>query len=94
MAPGGKREGAGRPKGVPNKATAEIKELAQKYGPAALKTLSDIAQDDQAPHAARVSASNALLDRGYGRPAQSVEHTGKDGGAINANITVKFVSSY
>jgi hypothetical protein len=27
----------------------------------------------RAPHAARVSAANSLLDRGYGRPAQSVD---------------------
>ena len=30
---GGRRPGSGRKKGTPNKATAEIKELAQQYGP-------------------------------------------------------------
>src|SRR5262245_36104847 len=32
---GGRRPGSGRKKGTPNKVTAEIKELAQKYGPEA-----------------------------------------------------------
>ena len=31
--------------------------------------LVQIAKDEKAPHAARVSASQAILDRGYGRPA-------------------------
>jgi hypothetical protein len=34
------------------------------------------------PPMAQLAAANALLDRGYGRPHQSVEMTGKDGGAI------------
>jgi hypothetical protein len=32
--------------------------------------------DAEAPPAARVSAANALLDRGFGRPSQSVEVVG------------------
>ena len=32
--------------------------------------------------AARVSAANASLDRGYGKPKQGMEHTGKDGAPI------------
>jgi|GEM_PF-6805856 len=35
--------------------------------------------DRKAPHSARVAACCAILDRGYGRPAQQLEHTGKDG---------------
>jgi len=30
----------------------------------------------------QLAAANALLDRGYGRPQQSVEMTGKDGDPI------------
>jgi hypothetical protein len=30
---------------------------------------------DEAPHAARVSAAIALLDRGWGKPAQTVDMT-------------------
>ena len=35
--------------------------------------------------AARVSAAVAILDRGYGRPPQSVEATSKDGGPIQTS---------
>jgi hypothetical protein len=35
-----------------------------------------------APAAARVSAANALLDRGHGKPRQALEHGGTDGGPI------------
>jgi hypothetical protein len=33
-----------------------------------------------------VSAATALLDRGYGKPRQSLEHTGKDGGPVELQI--------
>ena len=35
--------------------------------PHALKTLVTISKDERAPHAARVSASQAILDRAYGK---------------------------
>lgn len=68
----------GRVKGVPNKATAEIKELAREYGPAAITMLAEKAglvkgkkpaDTDQA----QVAAARELLDRGYGKPTQGVE---------------------
>lgn len=65
--------GKGRPKGALNKATAEIKALAQEYGPDALKTLVSIMKAAKQPPAARVAAAKELLDRGYGKPAQPVE---------------------
>jgi hypothetical protein len=34
------------------------------------------------PPMTQLAAANALLDRGYGRPAQAVEMSGKDGGPI------------
>jgi hypothetical protein len=34
------------------------------------------------PPMTQLAAANALLDRGYGRPQQSVEMTGKDGDPI------------
>lgn len=83
MASGGARPGAGRKKGVRNKVTADVKAIAQQYGQEAITALVEIAISSDAPAAARVSAANALLDRGYGKPAQSVELTGKDGGPIS-----------
>ncbi|MCL2657753.1 MAG: hypothetical protein FWD62_10115 [Betaproteobacteria bacterium] len=41
--------------------------------------------DENAPQAARISAANALLDRGYGKPQQAVELTGENSGPIATN---------
>lgn len=60
----------GRIKGTPNKSTAEIKSLAQDYGEKAIRTLVKL-MDRKDPDIA-LRASKELLDRGYGRPAQSV----------------------
>jgi hypothetical protein len=76
---GGKRPGSGRKKATPNKVTFDLRKAAQEYTTTALQTLADIANDDKAPPAARVSASNALLDRGHGKPVQAIEGTGEDG---------------
>ena len=59
---------SGRPKVV-----GELKELASVHTPQAIETLANIMTDKEAPHAARVAASTALLDRVYGRPSQNVE---------------------
>src|SRR5262245_7890914 len=69
---GGRRPGSGRKKGTPNKVTAEIKELAQKYGPEAIAELARLATKAES-EAARVAAIRELLDRGYGRAVQPIE---------------------
>ena len=56
---------AGRPKGVYN-----LTELAREHGPAALTDLMAIARNTENPAAARVSAWNSVLDRGYGKAPQ------------------------
>ncbi len=61
----------GRQKGTPNKATAEVRALAQEYGPDALKELKRLFKEAQS-EAARVSACNAILERAYGRSPASV----------------------
>ena|SRR5271157_6310667 len=61
---------------------SDIRELARQHTSAALATLVRIAKDVKSPPAAQVAASNSLLDRGYGKPPQGLEHTGKDGGPI------------
>lgn len=78
---GGARPGAGRKPGVPNKATAEIREAAQQYTTQALETLAQVMQTGES-ETARVSAANSILDRAYGRPAQAVQLGGHDGGPI------------
>jgi hypothetical protein len=67
------KRGRGRPPGSPNKATAAVKEAAQSFTTDALETLASIMRDPEHPAAARVSAANALLDRGHGKPAQAIE---------------------
>ncbi|MGE0109152.1 MAG: hypothetical protein AB7S81_05225 [Bdellovibrionales bacterium] len=59
----------GRQAGTPNKATAELKEMAQPYAPEALETLRRIMQDSESD-AARVSAAKEILDRSYGKACQ------------------------
>lgn len=82
MARGGKRTGAGRRAGTPNKITQakaegiDVKALAGQYTEAALAELARLATNAQS-EAARVSACNSLLDRGHGKAAQAIEHTGK-----------------
>lgn len=72
MARGGKREGAGRPKGSMNKATADVKAAAQEYTQDALEVLAQIMKAGES-ETARVAAANSLLDRGHGKPKQSME---------------------
>lgn len=74
----GKKTG-GRVKGTPNKATADIKAAAALHGPAMIEVLAKIATNPRKPDNVRVSAAVALLDRGYGRPAQELQHTGGGG---------------
>ena len=45
---------------------------SRKYAGLALRTLAEIARNGRSD-TARISASTALLDRGFGRPAQSVD---------------------
>ena len=69
---GGRREGAGRPLGSPNRLTRPLKELASQYGPDALKTLVEIMTGGENEQA-RIAAAKELLDRGFGRPRPEVD---------------------
>lgn len=74
--------GLGRPKGALNKATAEVKDLAQAFGPIAIHRLAALAGlvpgPDGAPKGmaqserAQVAALIHLLDRAYGKPTQTI----------------------
>lgn len=76
---GGKRPGAGRKPGQVSKAKIDIAERAKTHGDAALRTLAEIMVSKDEPASARVAAANALLDRGYGKPAQALDHSSSDG---------------
>ena len=71
-----KKGQSGNPGGRP-KVIAEVKELARAHTGEAIDTLVSIMANAKAAPAARVSAANALLDRGYGKPPQHI--TGEGG---------------
>lgn len=57
----------GRPSGL-----GEIREIARKHTDEAIQVLVNVMSDANAAPAARVGAATALLDRGWGRPAQTI----------------------
>ena len=59
----------GNPGGRP-RIMAAVRDIARKSTTLAIETLRTLAADQDAPHAARVSAATALLDRGWGKPMQ------------------------
>lgn len=54
------------------KTPTDIRSLARAHTESALKTLAGIMNQDEAPAAARVSAAQALLDRGWGKAPQTI----------------------
>ena len=62
---------SGNPGGRP-KLKVDMRERVRVHAGAAIDTLLAVMSDSKAPPAARVSAAIAILDRGYGRPAQAV----------------------
>lgn len=69
---GGKRVGAGRPKGQPNKATADLKAFAQQHSKEAIEAIVKLMKSEDTPPQTKLAAASALLDRAHGRPAQAV----------------------
>lgn len=61
---------SGNPGGRP-KLEGEIRELAQKHGPAALERLVTLMKSDNGRVA--VMAAQAVLDRAYGKPPQGID---------------------
>ena len=70
-----KKGESGNPGGRP-KVIAEVKELARAHTGEAIETLVSIMTNPKSAPAARVSAANALLDRGYGKPPQHISGEG------------------
>ena len=61
LLPGSVLERAGRPEGP------TITTLARQHTPNAIRVLAEIMDDAKAPPAARATAAQALLDRGWGK---------------------------
>ena len=62
------------------KTVTEIRSLARSHTRTALNVLVGVMRSKDATAAARVSAANAILDRGWGKAAQAIENG--DGGAL------------
>jgi hypothetical protein len=60
------------------KALTEIRSLARSHTRTALNALVGVMRSKDATAAARVSAANAILDRGWGKATQAIEN-GEDG---------------
>lgn len=75
MARGGKRPGAGRPKGAANKRTREVADKAAQDGITPLEYMLDVMRDVSADRSERMDAAKAAAP--YIHPRLStVEHTG------------------
>ena len=75
--PGTSGNPGGRPKGL-----SEVIALAREHTELAITTLVDIAKQTKAAPAARVAAASALLDRGWGKPAQAIQATTTNASAV------------
>jgi hypothetical protein len=64
---------SGNPTGRP-KVDQEVRELAREHGPAAITKLVELMEGEDKRLA--LSAAQALLDRGFGKPMQPLEHSG------------------
>jgi hypothetical protein len=69
---GGRRPGAGRPLGSPNRLTQPLKQLAAMHSADCIAVLVEL-RDHAEAEQVRLQAANALLDRGHGRPRQEID---------------------
>jgi hypothetical protein len=75
--PGQSGNPSGRPKRpatiAARKIFADVADAARELTVDPINTLADIMKNPNAPAAARISAAQALLDRGHGKPPQAIE---------------------
>ena len=63
---------------IRNQAIADVKAAAKEHTAEAIKTLVTVMKNERAPAAASVTAALGIIDRGWGRPEQTV----------NANVSI------
>lgn len=80
----------------PTRARANVvrdpRQLAKMHTELAISTLADVCENGG--HRDRVAAATALLDRGWGKATESLEHSGPNGQAIQtAQVDLARLSS-
>lgn len=68
-----------------------IKSLARAHTETAINTLAGIMNQPDAPPAARVTAAEALLSRGWGKPAQAIIGGDEDDPAVQVVTKIELV---
>ena len=63
----------------------DLKSLARGYTEVSIRTVAGLAKD-ASDEGVRLQANKLLMERGWGRPAQTHEHTGEGGGAIVVRV--------
>jgi len=79
---------SGNPGGRP-KVLGELRELARQYAPEAIRELARLAVKAKS-EATRVAAIRELLDRGFGKAVQAMEHAGDRGEPIDHKFEIVF----
>ena len=65
----------------------EVDALAREWGPEAVATMAELMRDTTATPSIRLAAATALLDRGFGRPKQTVDAT------VNINLAEEHLAA-
>jgi len=60
---------------MPRRAPNDIKSMARSYTHKAIKVLAGVLGNEQVPISSRIEAAKYLIDRGWGRAAQTIDMT-------------------
>ncbi len=82
-----KKGQSGNPKG--RGAPWNIIDRARELGPKAIDLLVAMMEDVEADPRIRIDAAKIIIERGYGKPHQSVEMTGPEGEPIKIIFSLK-----
>ncbi|WP_042295635.1 DUF5681 domain-containing protein [Paraburkholderia bannensis] len=80
---------SGNPGGRPKRTAEELDLIAacKDRTPAALAVIESIMMEGENERN-RLAAAQSIIERGYGKPTEKIEHTGKDGGDIVTQIVL------